>query len=212
MNHWNYAIQELNPNELHVLSSIDSFCDVDDPHGYLRDMIDETVLNRFSIDESQAPPHELKLKVDDIAILTRSVCKRLKFTTNTRVRIVSITKNIVRVQTLGEDKVSAVNLPRFYFKVKLPWGKSYTLTRRQFPLRLAYALSINRSQGQTLVKALFDVTVPPFAHGHLNVVMSRIRLASNIGFFGLEEQYDKESSMVQTTNIVYDELLRIFHG
>jgi len=182
---------------------------VDDPHGYLERMIDETILHRFSMDESQAPPHELKLKEDDICILTRAVCKRLKFATNTRVRVVSISPNIVRVQTLGNENVNFVNLPRFYFKVKLPWGKSFTLTRRQFPLRLAYALSFNRSQGQTLKRVLVDVTVPPFTHGHLNVALSRITLASNIGFYGDANKYDEKTSMVQTVNIVYNELLNV---
>jgi hypothetical protein len=116
---------------------------------------------------------------------------------------------IVRVQTLGNENVKFVNLPRFYFKVKLPWGKSFTLTRRQFPLRLAYALSFNRSQGQTLRRVLVDLTVPPFSHGHLNVALSRIQLALNIGYYGNSEQYDKKTSMVQTVNIVYNEILHV---
>ena len=47
--------------------------------------------------------------------------------------------------------------------------------RTQFPLRLAYAFTYNRSQGQTLNKVLLDCRIPSFEHGHLYVAMSRHR-------------------------------------
>jgi hypothetical protein len=56
---------------------------------------------------------------------------------------------------------------------------------------------------------LVDLTVPPFSHGHLNVALSRIQLALNIGYYGNTEQYDKETSMFQTINIVYNEILQV---
>ena len=49
------------------------------------------------------------------------------------------------------------------------------MQRRQFPLRLAYSISINKSQGQEFERVGLDVTIPCFAHGHLYVSLSRIR-------------------------------------
>uniref|UniRef100_A0A0D3EEN8 ATP-dependent DNA helicase n=1 Tax=Brassica oleracea var. oleracea TaxID=109376 RepID=A0A0D3EEN8_BRAOL len=43
---------------------------------------------------------------------------------------------------------------------KLP----FTLRRRQFPIRLCYAMTINKSQGQSLKEVLLYLPKPVFAH------------------------------------------------
>jgi len=70
----------------------------------------------------------------------------------------------------------------------IPYGKSYHLTRLQFPLRLAYAMTYNKSQSQTLSKVLLDITTPPFSHGQLHVALSRVRDCNNIVMYLTEEQ------------------------
>ena len=45
--------------------------------------------------------------------------------------------------------------------------------RRQFPIRHAYVMTINKSQGQTLNRAAMVLPEPCFAHGQLYVVFSR---------------------------------------
>ena len=42
----------------------------------------------------------------------------------------------------------------------------------QFPVRLAFALSINKAQGQSVKYVGLDVHVPVFAHGQLYVALS----------------------------------------
>ena len=55
------------------------------------------------------------------------------------------------------------------FKFRLPFGRSFELLRTQFPLRLAYCMTINKSQGQELQHCCLDLRSPPFSHGHLYV-------------------------------------------
>jgi ATP-dependent exoDNAse (exonuclease V) alpha subunit len=83
------------------------------------------------------------------------------------------------------------------------------MTRTQFPLRLAYSLTINKSQGQQFQKIMVDIRKPAFSHGHLYVAMSRIRNNANIKFFVDETNiYDEEVSF--TYNVVYNEIIEAF--
>ncbi|CAK0857922.1 unnamed protein product, partial [Prorocentrum cordatum] len=48
-----------------------------------------------------------------------------------------------------------------------------TIVRRQFPLRPAYASTLNGAQGSTLARCVIDLRRSPFTHGHLYVALSR---------------------------------------
>ena len=69
VNMWNKKIQRLNENEEVVFYSNDSLADIDDEKGYIKEMLSTRVLNTRN--HASAPPHELRLKVNDICILTR---------------------------------------------------------------------------------------------------------------------------------------------
>jgi hypothetical protein len=204
---WNAFIQNLNENSSQTLMSYDSFNEVDDPHDFLKNMVTEHVMNKFN--DNQAPQHELVLKIDDICILLANVDKEVGLTKNTRVRIVQINTRFVRVVTLSDTHPVFANIPRFNFHIKIPFYKSYKILRRQFPLKLAYALTMNRSQGQEFEKLLVDLTVPPFTHGHLYVALSRIRKSENIKIFCNEDQV-LDNNVVITNNVVYNEILEDF--
>ena len=94
----------------------------------------------------------------------------------------------------------------------MPYGQSFQLTRMQFPLRLAYAMTFNKSQSQTLDRVLIDVTGPPFSHGQFYVAMSRVRDCQKIALYVREEQLLENAetptgSMATVTNIVYQDVL-----
>ena len=55
-----------------------------------------------------------------------------------------------------------------------------TIQRRQFSLRLAYAVAFNQSQGKTLKHAVIDIRNQPFAHGQLYVAFSRVKRREDI--------------------------------
>ena len=174
---WNQKIQLLNPATPRQLFSRDRLCEVDDPNGFLASMLTEDILNKFN--NAGVPPHELTLKENDICILLRNIDKSSGLTNNRRVIIKSITNFCIKVATTGHHPKYHY-IPRIHFKFRLPFGQSFQLLRTQFPLRLAYSVSINKAQGQELAKVLCDFRVSPFSHGHTYVALSRVRHHSHI--------------------------------
>ena len=111
----------------------------------LRSMLTDDVLNKYN--KNGIPPHVLNLKINDTCIILRNLNKKEGLTNNTRVRVIFISTKCVRVQTLGDHK-KTFSIPRIRFKFRLPFGRSFELLRTQFPLRLEYCISINKSQGK----------------------------------------------------------------
>ena len=167
----------MNIEELHTLYSDDKFSEVDDPYGHLQRNLKDRVLNSFN--GNGVPRHELSLKVNDTCIILRAI-NAAKLATNSRVRILAIDKLRIRAQTLDDENPKTVTIPRMRFKFRLPYGQSFQLVRTQFPLRLAYCMTYNKSQSQTLRKVLLDTIGEPFAHSHLYVAMAFVFIYQKI--------------------------------
>ena len=107
----------------------------------------------------------------------------------------------------GKNKGSLVFIPR----LKLAPSDSnlpFTLERTQFPIRISYCITINKSQGQTFDKVGIYLPKPIFGHGQLYVAFSRARSFKDI-YIQIDQtsvQGNFENKLV-TRNIVYKEVL-----
>jgi len=78
------------------------------------------------------------------------------------------------MQNLTGDKMGDIiflNRITLYCKNIYP----FTFKRRQFPIKIAFAMTINKSQGQTFHRVGIDLRKDIFNHGQLYVAFSRVR-------------------------------------
>jgi len=86
----------------------------------------------------------------------------------------------------------------------------FTLRRRQFPVRPAFAMTISKAQEQTL--EMVDIFLPKhvFTHGQLYVAMSRIGCPEGVKLLvtdGWEDVHEDAPTGVYIRNVVYIEVL-----
>src|SRR3546814_2032070 len=98
-------------------------------------------------------------------MLMRNLNKKDGLTNNRRVAVLAIQRFAVKVQTIGAQP-KTFTLPRIRFKFRLPHG-SFEVMRTQFPLRLAYCMTYNKSQGQELQSVLVDLRKPEIGRAHV---------------------------------------------
>ena len=72
--------------------------------------------------------------------------------------------NIEAVIFTGENIGSTVFIPRITSNTEKNSSFSFTLYRKQFPIRLAFAITINKSQGQDFENLGLYIHKPPFSH------------------------------------------------
>ena len=108
-----------------------------------------------------------------------------------------------------------VFLPRIPMTSEQP-DLAVPLVRRQFPVRLAYAVTVNKSQGQTLDRVGLFLRDPCFSHGQLYVALSRVRLPKDVRILCtpsvLQGPLAAPSKAWATDNVVYDEVLALAWG
>ncbi|CAN1222553.1 ATP-dependent DNA helicase PIF1, partial [Linum grandiflorum] len=151
------------------------------------------------------PEHQLHLKKYAIVMLLRNLNPSAGLCNGTRILITHLGTHVVRGLIVGgcyEGTIAVI--PRIVLDHTDPnWP--FTLKRRQYPLRICYAMTINKSQGQTLEQIGIYLHTPVFSHGQLYVALSRVRSASGI-HIAVGENTSSDSPT--TRNIVYAE---VFH-
>ena len=154
------------------------------------------------------PPHILKVKVGAVIMLIRNLSIKKGLLNGTRLIVLSLHQHFVEAEILtGSKKGNVVYIPRIDLESNenvLP----FIMRRRQFPFIVAFAVTINKAQGQTYETVGLYLPDTVFSHGQLYVALSRTQSRKNlkISMKDNENQGVRQTKYV-TKNIVIKELL-----
>ena len=162
-----------------------------------------------SLTPSGLPPHDLKLKIGCVIMLLRNLDTNSGLSNGTSLIVIRVDPNIIHCTILtGVNAGNHVLIPKLPLKATQQDLPIY-LRRFQFPVRLAYAVTINKSQGQTYNKVGIYLHKPCFAHGQLYVALSRARAFNDVKVIVNEtDQQGVHRGQTFTLNVVEENLLQ----
>lgn len=189
VNEINATIQNHIRGNTKTYKSIDCVTDENDAVNYPVEFLN-------SLDLPGLPPHDLTLKIGVPIILLRNIDPP-RLCNGTRLVVKKLMNNIIEATILtsrfrGED----VLLPRIPM---IPSDMPFDFKRLQFPVRLAFAMTINKAQGQSLQVCGLNLQNPCFSHGQLYVACSRVGKPADLFVYAPNGQ---------TKNIVYPRALQ----
>ncbi|KAL5255719.1 hypothetical protein ACHWQZ_G011069 [Mnemiopsis leidyi] len=176
------------PGQEHMYRSFDSL--EEDSHLYPLEYIHTLI-------PSGVPPHELKLKKGCPIMLMRNFDPYKGHCNGTKYIVVNLHSRIIEAKIAsGPYKDNVLFIPRIVIK---PSESTFPfqLKRKQFPVRPCFAITANKSQGQTLGKVGICLERPFFSHGAYYVAQSRVGKKSSLKIMA-DTQF--------TENVVYPEI------
>jgi Helicase len=86
-----------------------------------------------------------------------------------------MSSRVLHIQLIGGDYDREITLIPHVTLSPSTTGLNFAikLNRRQFPIQLAYVMTIHKLQGQSLNQMGIDLRKPIFAHGQLYIAFSR---------------------------------------
>ncbi|XP_017227630.2 uncharacterized protein LOC108192562 isoform X3 [Daucus carota subsp. sativus] len=184
-----------------IYRSVDSVCKSTVNYESMETMYTSEYLNSLRI--AGVPNHQLELKIGAPIVLLRNLAPSKGLCNGTRLIVTQLCARVIEaVIVTGNHIGQKAFIPRICMRpsdTTLP----FTLKRVQFPVSLCYAMTINKSQGQTLKYVGLYLPRPVFSHGQFYVAISRVTTP-----LGLHIVCENETHpfVGMTKNVVYHEI------
>ncbi|KAL6530588.1 hypothetical protein OROMI_028477 [Orobanche minor] len=157
------------------------------------------------IRSSGVPNHELNLKVGTPVMLLRNVDHSIGLCNGTRMVVTRLGNHVIEAEILtGSNAGHRALIPRMSLTPSDP-RLPVKFTRRQYPLIVSFAMTINKSQGQSLAHVGLFLRKPVFCHGQLYVALSRVTHPKGLRILICDQKNNKSAT---TRNVVYKEVFR----
>ncbi|KAE9079010.1 hypothetical protein PF010_g22923 [Phytophthora fragariae] len=186
-----------------------------DSHEYLSvDSVDDDNKGNFfepevlhTVNINGIPPHKLTLKEGAPIMMMRNLNPDLELCNRTRLRVVKLKPHLIHATIMTDERQGQDNLiPRIVFVSDGDSRDSpFRLRRKQFPMVPAFAMTINKAQGQTVQNLGLYLATPCFSHGQLYVALSRVTSRSKFKAL-IEYPQLEEDGGVYTDNNVYRQI------
>ncbi|RID75775.1 hypothetical protein BRARA_B02803 [Brassica rapa] len=141
-----------------------------------------------SVKVAGLPRHWLKLKVGAPIMCLRNMDVADGLCNGTRLIVTQLLPHVIEGRIITGNKI-------FPFRMR----------RRQFPVTLAFAMTINKSQGQTLESVGLFLPRPVFSHGQLYISFSRVKSRSGLKILITGKE---GKTQTKTLNVVYKQVFQ----
>jgi len=190
------------------LASLDEVVVTDDPKETVH--YQEEYLHTLT--PSGMPPHMLNLKPNTPVVLLRNLDPTNGLCNGTRLQVLTISDRLLKCRVLnGPNENDEVFIPRINLDTTADRTFPFIMRRRQFPVKVAFAMTINKAQGQSFKRVGIYLSCPVFGHGQLYVAMSRAGIAANTKLFVVNNRNTQGKfegfEGTYTKNVVYPEVL-----
>ncbi|XP_071708929.1 uncharacterized protein [Rutidosis leptorrhynchoides] len=155
------------------------------------------------LDFPGVPPHKLKLKIGQPIMLLRNLHPSGGLCNGMRLIITAFQKFVLRARIITGSYIgSTVIIHRIVLtSAQAKWP--FVMQRIQFPVRPCYAMTINKSQGQSLNLVGLYLPKPVFSHGQLYVAFSRVTTPNGLKIVMIDDSDERLKG--HTKNVVYKE-------
>ncbi|KAL4619591.1 hypothetical protein ACB092_06G090900 [Castanea dentata] len=160
-----------------------------------------------SISPGDLPPHIFRLKKGASVMLLCNIDPNAGLCNGTKLICRGYFNNVIDTKILiGQYVSTCVFLPRIPLKTKENVQMPFVMIRRQFVVRLSFAITINKAQGQTIPTVGIYLPDHIFSHDQLYVALLRGVSQSTTKLL-VQKGTIPEEEGVHTRNIVYKDVL-----